>query len=174
MSVEPDTKDWTWVLERPCNECGFDANAVTSEALSEKIRDAATRWSPVLSREDVRVRPNESTWSALEYACHVRDVFSVCDARLALMLSEDNPTFQNWDQDETAVESRYCDQNPTEVREQLCASARRYADRYGAVREDEWHRPGLRSNGSVFSVLTLGRYSLHDVVHHLWDVGAPI
>jgi hypothetical protein len=26
----------------------------------------------------------------------------------------------------------------------------------------------------VFSVSSLGRYSLHDVVHHLWDVGAPI
>src|SRR4051794_791858 len=26
--VEPDTKDWTWVLDRPCPECGFDPAAV--------------------------------------------------------------------------------------------------------------------------------------------------
>ncbi len=174
MSVEPDTKDWTWVLERTCDECGFDAQSVTNDALAERLRDAATRWSPVLSRDDVRVRPTESVWSPLEYACHVRDVFAVCDGRLTLMLEESNPTFPNWDQDETALAARYCDQNPAEVREQLCASARRYADHYSAVRDDEWDRPGLRSNGSVFTVSSLGRYSLHDIVHHLWDVGAPI
>ena len=28
----------------------------------------------------------------------------------------------------------------------------------------------MRSNGTVFTVETLGRYHLHDVVHHLWDV----
>ena len=27
MSITPDTKDWTWVLERPCPECGFEAAA---------------------------------------------------------------------------------------------------------------------------------------------------
>ena len=24
--IEPDTKDWTWVLDRPCPECGFEAS----------------------------------------------------------------------------------------------------------------------------------------------------
>ena len=39
-----------------------------------------------------------------------------------------------------------------------------------------WDRRGTRSNGSVFTVESLGRYHLHDVVHHLWDVrwvGSP-
>ena len=30
---------------------------------------------------------------------------------------------------------------------------------------------GVRSNGSEFTVLTLGQYGLHDLRHHLWDVG---
>ncbi|HEY5013683.1 MAG TPA: DinB family protein, partial [Acidimicrobiia bacterium] len=29
--ITPDTKDWTWVLERPCPECGFDASAFARE-----------------------------------------------------------------------------------------------------------------------------------------------
>ena len=33
-------------------------------------------------------------------------------------------------------------------------------------------RRGTRSNGDVFSVESLGSYHLHDVVHHLHDVGA--
>jgi hypothetical protein len=174
MAVERDTKDWTWVLERPCHECGFNAEAIGTDGLAEKLRDGATRWSAVLSREDVRVRPGESQWSPLEYACHVRDVFVVFDGRLALMLESDNPTFENWDQDETALEGRYCDQDPAVVRDEMSANARRYADRFDTVTTLDWDRPGLRSNGSQFTVASLGRYSLHDVVHHLWDVGAPI
>ena len=38
------------------------------------------------------------------------------------------------------------------------------------VGDDDWDRPGRRSNGSVFTVDTLGRYHLHDLVHHRWDV----
>jgi len=34
MSIEPDTKDWTWVLERPCPECGFDATAIAVTELA--------------------------------------------------------------------------------------------------------------------------------------------
>jgi hypothetical protein len=24
VTIVPDTKDWTWVLDRPCPECGLD------------------------------------------------------------------------------------------------------------------------------------------------------
>ena len=27
--IAPDTKDWTWVLEQPCAECGFEPTAQT-------------------------------------------------------------------------------------------------------------------------------------------------
>ncbi|WP_458689292.1 hypothetical protein [Nocardia tengchongensis] len=27
MPIVPDAKDWTWVLERTCAECGFDSMA---------------------------------------------------------------------------------------------------------------------------------------------------
>ena len=32
-TVVPDTKDWTWVLDRPCPECGFDAASVTVDRI---------------------------------------------------------------------------------------------------------------------------------------------
>jgi len=34
----------------------------------------------------------------------------------------------------------------------------------------QWDRPGRRSDGLVFTILTLARYHLHDVEHHLFDV----
>ncbi len=46
-----------------------------------------------------------------------------------------------------------------------------FADRLDGVTGAAWDRPGLRSNGSPFTVESLSRYILHDPVHHLWDVG---
>ena len=52
----------------------------------------------------------------------------------------------------------------------VLAAADKVAASYDAVGGDEWERRGTRSDGSVFTVDTLGRYHLHDVLHHLWDV----
>jgi hypothetical protein len=35
---------------------------------------------------------------------------------------------------------------------------------------DQWERPGRRSDGARFTVESIGRYYLHDIEHHLWDV----
>ncbi len=168
----PDTKDWTWVLDRPCPDCGFDAAAVTVDRLAEVVRDNATTWEAVLTLADAGERPATDTWSPLEYACHIRDVHRVFDGRLALMLAENEPRFPNWDQDETALEGRYGEQDPGVVSAELLEAAEAIAERYESVPPDAWDRRGLRSNGSVFTVASLGRYHLHDVVHHAWDVRA--
>ncbi|MFB8228692.1 DinB family protein [Cellulosimicrobium sp. NPDC055967] len=170
--VPADTKDWTWVMERPCPECGFVAAEVTPDRVGAAVRDAIPRYVGALGREDVRVRPDATTWSALEYAAHVRDVFSVFDVRVQSMVEGDDPRFANWDQDATAVEEDYAHQDPAVVARELAIAGDRVAGRFDALVPDQWERPGRRSNGSVFTVRTLGQYFVHDVVHHLHDVGA--
>src|ERR1700753_162927 len=103
MDITPDTKDWTWVLQRPCPECGLVAAEVPPTAVAGLLRGAAADWAAELARPGVRDRPRPDRWSALEYGCHVRDVFRTFDYRLGLMLTEDDPLYPNWDQDETAV-----------------------------------------------------------------------
>lgn len=169
-SIEPDTKDWTWVLERPCPECGFDATAVEPTGIGDVIRDNAERWQQVLATPDAATRPEPTVWSPTEYAAHVRDVHRTFGARVALMLGRDDPEFANWDQDETAVAERYDLQLPDQVAPELLEEAERAAAAYDGVEGESWQRRGRRSNGSEFTVDTLGRYHLHDVVHHLWDV----
>jgi DinB superfamily len=170
MSIEPDTKDWTWVLRRRCPECGFDASTVSIEDVPQLIRDNASAWPAVLARDDVRDRPSPGRWSPLEYACHVRDVFRLFDMRLHRMLDEDDPTFANWDQDETAVTERYGEQSPTTVAADLVTAGDQLADSFAAVATDQRERTGTRSDGARFTVESFARYLIHDPIHHLWDV----
>jgi hypothetical protein len=167
---EPDSKDWTWVLQRPCPECGFTAVTVHREDFAALVRQAAAPWPDVLARADASVRPSPQVWSPLEYGCHVRDVLRVFDGRLALLRTQTNPKFDNWDQDAAAIEDRYWDADPAVVAAEILDAAEQHAAAWAKVRPSEWDRPGRRSNGSVFTVESLGRYELHDLVHHLWDV----
>ncbi|PTT59646.1 DinB family protein [Arthrobacter sp. HMWF013] len=170
MPIIPDEKDWTWVLTRPCPECSFDLPSATPATAPATIGNMLPRWRAVLRRPEVAERPNDTTWSPLEYACHVRDVFALFDQRLNLMLESDDARFENWDQDRTAVEMDYANADPAVVSAQLTAEGEQIAESFAGVRESDWGRKGLRSNGSEFTVLTLAQYFLHDVVHHLHDV----
>jgi hypothetical protein len=170
VTIEPETKNWTWVLERECEECGFDTPAVSREAIGSLTRDAGAPWPALLADPLARVRPREDCWSALEYGCHVRDVFRLGSIRVERMLREDNPQFANWDQDETAIAEHYDQQDPAEVAEQIVAAAAALAELYDSVEPEEWHRPSLRSDGAPFTVESFGRYMLHDPMHHVADV----
>jgi hypothetical protein len=172
VPIVPDDKDWTWVLERPCPECGFDARRIPPESVAAQLRANAVAWQHVLLQPDdvVRRRPTDDRWAPLEYACHVRDVCTLYHQRLDLMLREDDPLYPNWDQDVTAVEARYGEQDPAVVAVQLRAAAAGLADAFDAVEGDQWLRMGRRGDGARFSIAGFSRYLLHDPVHHLFDV----
>lgn len=171
--AKPDTSDWTWVLARPCPECGFAAASVAPADVPGLVRDAGARFAAVLARRDVRSRPTPEVWSPLEYACHVRDVCQVMGSRVELIMSGDGRTpvtFANWDQDTTALEAEYWRGDPARVSQEVRSAADSAADSFAKVRSEQWSWPALRSNGSTFTALTLGRYFVHELQHHLWDV----
>lgn len=170
--IEPDTKDWTWVLERACDECGLDAPSLRVDQLPALLAESTMLYEQALAREsDVHRRPSPGVWSVLEYACHVRDVHLLFAERLRSMLTEDEPEFAFWDQDETARQQRYDQQDPKQVAHELAAASAEVSRLYAGVSAEDEQRTGRRSDGSAFTVLTLGQYHLHDVLHHLNDIG---
>lgn len=170
MPIVPDTKNWTWVLDEVCPQCGFDASTVDRDRIADLVRANVAMWRPLLAGDRARERPADDRWSALEYGCHVRDVFRLFGERLRLMLTEERPRFANWNQDATAVADRYDLQDPAAVGEELAAAGHACADRWETVGVDDWQRTGDRSDGSSFTVDSFARYFLHDPVHHLADV----
>ena len=167
---EPDDKDWTWVIERECPDCGFDASRPSTSEFAAIFSSWPDQWREVLERDDVSVRPAPKVWSPLEYACHVRDVLALTDFRLRLMLDHDNPVFANWDQDETALESEYPHADPSAVGEAIAANTSTVVAILDGLDGSAWSRPGVRSNGSLFTIESFSRYILHDPIHHYWDV----
>jgi hypothetical protein len=181
VPITPDTKNWTWVLERACPECGFDPAAISYGDVPRVTREAVEFWQGVLEGGDgsaaagsaaaLGVRPDDSTWSPLEYAAHTRDVFRIMHARLNLMLVLTDPDFLNWDQDDTAVRADYRSQSPVRVARELAAAGHAIADAFELVPDAELGRTGRRTDGSRFTVASLAAYFAHDVIHHRWDVG---
>ena len=143
--IDPDTKDWTWVLEKACPECGFDASRCSDAGVAGLVRENAGVWQELLDDGAIHVGPPyPSTWSTLEYACHVRDVYLRYGTRIESMLTRDDPLFENWDQDVATLLE-------------------------GVVGE-EWERRGRRSDGASFHIGSIARYMIHDPIHHVWDV----
>lgn len=162
----------------PCEECGFDYEALNPPNVPAAIRTFAKRYRMPLTRflrdEDgdalVRHRPAPEVWSALEYAAHVRDVFASYDGWIRLCLTEDRPVLEGPGPDDLAAERQYNEDHPVAVADALAANAERLAATVEAVPADGWDRVGLR-RGEERSVLLLARRAVHEGSHHLLDIG---
>jgi hypothetical protein len=171
MTIVPETKDWTWTISGACPDCGYDGPNVRPEDTSKAVR-ALSKIFPaaLLAHATPSTRPDSSTWAPVEYACHVRDVFRLYEYRLGLMLTQDNPTYPNWDQDETAITDRYLDQDPVVVAAELAEAGASLANAFDQVHGDAWQRTGIRSDDKHFTVATFAVYMVHDPAHHYWDI----
>ncbi|MEZ5382330.1 MAG: DinB family protein [Microthrixaceae bacterium] len=175
-TIAADDKDWTWVLQRVCPECGADVRSFPINEIGAMVRANSAEWVAILGLpvEALRRRTRPDRWSPLEYACHVRDVYELYDQRLSLMLTEDGPSYPNWDQDVTAVEQDYARADPAAVARDLRDRAHELASRFELVSGDDWERTGHRSDGATFTIETFARYLIHDPIHHLWDVRSQL
>lgn len=172
----PESKNWTWVLDRPCDECGYVATDFERSELGAMIRSNAAAWRATLGRGSVVTeRPPvpdgaDIVWSGLEYGAHVRDVYEVFIERVKLMLKKSNPNFKDWDQNRAAIKGKYSEQDPGQVAYALASNAGKLADVFDRLSDADWERAGNRSDGVAFTIETIGRYFFHDCVHHLVDV----
>lgn len=170
-AATPDPGDWASTVAQRCAGCGLDVSTIEGSELGPTLRTTVPRWRAVLARADVRLRPRPGVWSPLEYACHVRDALAVHGARLELILRTDAPLFEEWDQDIAALDGEYLRQDPATVADEIAAAAGTLADMLDTVEGKDWERFAHRSDGSRLTVDELARYLLHDVSHHLRDVG---
>ena len=61
MAITPDTKDWTWVLQRPCPECGFNTQGFPVEAVFFDHGQLATKFR-IGDKLDTAFRLKRTRW----------------------------------------------------------------------------------------------------------------
>lgn len=141
-----------------------------------RLRSASAGFAAILSDADPELasrRPEPEVWSALEYTCHLRDVFLIQRDRALLAMVEDNPSFARMYRDERVGSCGYDAHPLPKVLDQLAMAAELCATVFERVDNGGWARR-LTYNwpaAAAHDLAWLGRHTVHEGVHHLRDVG---
>jgi hypothetical protein len=162
-----------------CDECGFvyddhvapsvvDELASLGPRLADRLRDASGD-----PRRDglLRLRPAPGIWSALEYACHVRDVLLAQRERLLLALVEDCPGFAPIYREQRVTLARYAESEPAQVAEEVSIAAALVSHTFAGITEAAWRRECIYNfpAPSKRNMAWLAAHTLHEGEHHLRD-----
>ena len=171
VSIEPDTKDWTWVIEQRLRAVRVRPGRGRPRAACRP----AAREHPRLVRHAGRRRLRRTPGPARVVAPGVRlprprrppDLrrAGAADARRGRPASSRTGT-RTWPPTRRTTTCR----TPATSGPSWSSVPPRPPPSTPRSTGDQWQRTGRRSNGSAFTVESIGRYHLHDVVHHLWDV----
>jgi len=161
-----------------CAQCHFTYTELGVEATPGALRHAAReireRLGTMLGEaggvEHLRRRPESTTWSALEYAGHVRDVLLVQHHRLYRALVEDVPAFTPMHRAERVVLGGYNDEDPATTATEVTIAADLLARVLSRLDADEWSKRCVYPGPAEVDIVWLARDSVHEVVHHLLDI----
>lgn len=166
-----------------CAECGYDYDdhrepGVVTE-LGNAARDCATRLraaaasDPAPNRTGVlRRRPDPDVWSALDYACHVRDVLLTQRERILAALVEDGPSFTPMYREQRVVSARYADEDPVVVADQIDTAGPLVVHVLAGFDDDAWQRQCVHNfpTPTTRTLAWVASHTLHEVSHHLGDI----
>jgi DinB superfamily len=110
-------------------------------------------------------------WSALEYACHVRDVVALQRERVTVALSEDNPTFEPAHPEQRVVRDRYNEQDPEAVADAVAANADALANLASELTAAQRTRLVTYAVVGTRTLDWVLAHTIHEGEHHLLDVG---
>jgi len=164
-----------------CAECGFSYDALPVDDALDALRGFGKRYRIPLTRglkgEDLdallRAHPLDDTWSALEYACHVRDVFSVQRERLGQALVDPGFRPEPMRGEERVAEMAYNAQDTVAVADDLAANATALASFAENLSNDQlaltmvYGYPEVAERTLSWVLV----HTVHEGEHHLLDVG---
>jgi hypothetical protein len=156
-----------------CDGCQFEYDLTAALDAGADIVDGAAQLASLLSGvRDVRTRPQPTTWSPLEYGCHVRDVLLVQRERTIAARLVEGPTFNPMGRDERVEYDGYASQDPIRVARQLDDAAFLYANVLARLAPADWDRTVMYNYPQPFErpLRWVAVHTVHEVRHHLADV----
>jgi len=165
-------------LELECGVCGFRGSTLGPGDAIVAIRSFPRRYRAgfgVISGDDfeggdvndvLTRRPQPDSWSALELAGHVRDVFHAKEKRLRRVHLEHEPMIG---EEQEIPPSGVDDQGPEAVLSALQYNAEQLARVAEGISGKDWARTGTRRDETV-TALDLLREAVHEGSHRLRDL----
>jgi hypothetical protein len=145
----------------------------------ERIRSLAAEVAEwVRGTRDARLtdRPAPGVWSALEYACHVRDVLLVQRERVLAVRRGEGDGVTSMGRDERVEHDGYNAQRPDDVATQVDQAALLFSGVLARLGDDDWgvtvgYRFPVPARRSLRWVAV---HTTHEVAHHLHDIRAQL
>lgn len=155
--------------EHVCELCDFRYAEISPAQAEAEIRGYPDALDGV-NETALRRRPEPGTWSMLEYACHVRDVYAVYTDRVRRALAEHNPVLEPMHNQRRAARDGYNRQLPSQVLDALEVNVGNFLKQLDAIDGTRWTRTVTRLPGETRTVLWLVRQAAHEGRHHLRDI----
>ncbi len=163
-----------------CEECGFVYGDHGVEGIATELGALGDRYARRLRAgagdpgggERLRRRPAPEVWSALEYACHIRDVLLAQRERLFLTLVEDCPSFAPIYRDRRVDLARYGSEDASGVAAEIEMAADLISRAFAGLDAASWQRRCMYNYPAPNerTVLWLAQNTLHEGEHHLLDM----
>ena len=166
-----------------CDGCGFVFDDVPVRDIAERVRSFGPRYGTALrahsgpdGERQLRQRPAAETWSAVEYACHIRDVLLAQRERIMRVLFEDCPTFPLMHRDERVAVSGYAEEAGTEAAAELEVASNLASRVFASLRDEHWQRRCIYPfpTPTERTLAWLGRQTVHEGEHHLMDLNSAL
>ncbi|MDQ3764659.1 MAG: DinB family protein [Actinomycetota bacterium] len=158
-----------------CPECGFIYDLGKASVAGQMIWEGIADVVAILRRNtvvDLRTRRQPSTWSPLEYGCHLRDVLLVQRERVLAARRTDRPDCPPMGRDERVDHDGYAEQESEDVARQLTDAAQMFSNVLDRLDTNDWTRsliynyPHPRERSLQWVVV----HTAHEVHHHLLDI----
>lgn len=159
----------------PCPGCGCDWRALPVGDIPSALIGLGPRYRQTLQAAPtvaLRRRPRPAAWSALEYACHVRDVLLVQRDRTFIALVDDCPSFAKMHREERVALDRYAEQPLDLVLGQLDVAFELAAAVFSDRTPAQWERPVIYNypGPERHTLAWMAQHTVHECEHHLADI----
>jgi len=159
-----------------CAQCRLDPMVVPPRDLAPAFVDAARRWRTLIETvlehpggaDLLADRPSPTSWSAAEYAGHVRDVLTATTLQVERMLLATDPECDAWDLHGDVESGHYGAQCALALADDLSVAAWELAGLLSPMDDQQRSRTGRVFAGRV-TVDSQVRLALHECRHHLDD-----
>lgn len=111
-------------------------------------------------------RPAHGKWSAHEHACHLAAVQPLFNARLDMMLREDNPEIIPYFPGKEDEGGALLERNLEEELQRFTRDRAALVERIKELKPHEWERPARHGEYNQYSVRIMFRHlAMHDMIH---------